>query len=73
MFVSAHYTGETVVPNFKNGEPWKKVLGPVFIYLNKIENGKNTSLLWEDAKKKVGNFRLFANSLLKAIIPYYDC
>ena len=53
MFVSAHYSGENVIPKFDDGEPWKKVLGPVFMYLNKADKGTNASLLWEDAKQKV--------------------
>ncbi|KAL8172018.1 hypothetical protein V2J09_023822 [Rumex salicifolius] len=53
MFVSSHYSGETVIPNFEDGEPWKKVFGPVFMYLNRMEKGQNASLLWEDAKAKM--------------------
>ncbi|CAN1159366.1 Rhamnogalacturonate lyase [Linum perenne] len=34
MFLSAHYTGEELVPKFGQGEEWKKVFGPVFIYFN---------------------------------------
>ncbi|MED6130816.1 hypothetical protein PIB30_004237 [Stylosanthes scabra] len=55
VFLSAHYSGEDLVPKFKEGEGWKKVFGPVFIYLNS-PNDNNTSdddphkMLWEDAK-----------------------
>ncbi|KAF6166742.1 hypothetical protein GIB67_005618 [Kingdonia uniflora] len=50
MFLSSHYSGEDLVPNFRNGEPWKKVFGPVFIYLNSVLNAEEQQLLWEDAK-----------------------
>lgn len=53
MFLSAHYAGEDLVPKFQQGEPWKKVFGPVFIYLNTILEGEDPCLLWEDAKKQV--------------------
>ncbi|KAL8166108.1 hypothetical protein V2J09_007607 [Rumex salicifolius] len=53
MFVSAHYSGENVIPKFDDNEPWKKVLGPVFMYLNRVEKGQNASLLWQDAKNKM--------------------
>lgn len=54
MFVSAHYGGVDVVINFKSGEPWKKVFGPVFIYLNTTSDKENAvSVLWENAKEQV--------------------
>ncbi|RZR93858.1 hypothetical protein BHM03_00022420, partial [Ensete ventricosum] len=36
-----------------NGEYWKKVFGPVFIYLNSASEKSAPMLLWEDAKKQV--------------------
>ncbi|THU47916.1 hypothetical protein C4D60_Mb09t20710 [Musa balbisiana] len=50
MFFSAHYSGEDLVPKFRNGEYWKKVFGPVFIYLNSTMDGTDRQLLWDDAK-----------------------
>ncbi|CAL9167744.1 unnamed protein product [Musa hybrid cultivar] len=50
MFLSAHYSGEDLVPKFRNGEYWKKVFGPVFIYLNSTMDGPDRQLLWDDAK-----------------------
>ena len=38
---------------FKPNEPWKKVYGPIFVYLNSLSNGESPILLWEDAKKQV--------------------
>uniref|UniRef100_A0A2P2INM9 rhamnogalacturonan endolyase n=2 Tax=Rhizophora mucronata TaxID=61149 RepID=A0A2P2INM9_RHIMU len=50
MFHSAHYAGKDLVPRFRAGEHWKKVFGPVFIYLNSASHGDDPHLLWEDAK-----------------------
>ncbi|XP_073012328.1 uncharacterized protein [Typha latifolia] len=50
MFLSAHYVGDDLVPKFTNGEYWKKVFGPVFIYFNSSWDGTDPTLLWEDAK-----------------------
>ncbi|XP_068655984.1 uncharacterized protein [Aristolochia californica] len=50
MFISSHYTGDDLAPNFQAEESWKKVFGPVFIYLNSTYPGEDLSLLWEDAK-----------------------
>lgn len=52
MFVSAHYAGSDLVPKFQQGEFWKKVYGPVFIYLNK-NDGLDPLALWNDAKTQV--------------------
>ncbi|XP_021888092.1 probable rhamnogalacturonate lyase B isoform X2 [Carica papaya] len=53
MFLSAHYAGKYMMPHFKHGEPWKKVFGPVFIYLNSAANRNDPFLLWEDAKMQM--------------------
>ncbi|PIA51939.1 hypothetical protein AQUCO_01000070v1 [Aquilegia coerulea] len=53
MFVSAHYSGEDLIPKIQNNEPWKKVFGPVFIYLNWAMDSDNPLLLWEDAKAQM--------------------
>ncbi|XP_057434888.1 probable rhamnogalacturonate lyase B isoform X2 [Lotus japonicus] len=50
VFLSAHYSGEDLVPKFKAGEAWKKVFGPVFIYLNSTDDGSAVPNLWDDAK-----------------------
>jgi rhamnogalacturonan endolyase len=47
MFMGTHYVGKYMVVNIDDGEEWKKVLGPVFIYLN---SGPSRGDLWEDAK-----------------------
>ncbi|CAK9186564.1 unnamed protein product [Ilex paraguariensis] len=52
VFLSAHYAGDDLVLKFKQGEPWKKVFGPIFIYLNTIIDGEDPLSLWEDAKDK---------------------
>lgn len=53
MFLSAHYAGKYMVPQFEAGEPWKKVFGPIFMYFNSAAYGNDPLLLWEDAKIKV--------------------
>ncbi|KAG7031762.1 rhiE, partial [Cucurbita argyrosperma subsp. argyrosperma] len=50
IFLSTHYAGQDLVPKFRNGEPWKKVFGPVFLYLNSTKAGDDPFWLWEDAK-----------------------
>ncbi|KAK2981042.1 hypothetical protein RJ640_005934 [Escallonia rubra] len=50
MFVSSHYAGEDLVVKFGTGEIWKKVFGPVFIYLNSVSDGAQALSLWDDAK-----------------------
>uniref|UniRef100_A0A7N0TMU4 rhamnogalacturonan endolyase n=1 Tax=Kalanchoe fedtschenkoi TaxID=63787 RepID=A0A7N0TMU4_KALFE len=44
-----HYAGPELGIQFRNGEPWKKVFGPVLVYLN---SGDRTSA-WLDAKKQM--------------------
>lgn len=53
MFLSAHYSGEDLVLKFNPDEPWKKVFGPVFFYLNSVSDGGDPLSLWEDAKTQV--------------------
>ncbi|KAF8706458.1 hypothetical protein HU200_030731 [Digitaria exilis] len=50
MFLGTHYIGSDIVLNINDGEYWKKVLGPVFIYLNSNPRRGNLRALWEDAK-----------------------
>ena len=56
MFLSAHYSGDDLVPKFGAGEQWKKVFGPVFMYVNSVYDGDSEDpllQLWEDAKIQV--------------------
>nr|XP_043638136.1 probable rhamnogalacturonate lyase B [Erigeron canadensis] len=53
MFVSAHYAGNDLVMKFGEGEQWKKVFGPVFMYLNSTPAGQDPLMLWEDAKNQM--------------------
>ncbi|PIA55234.1 hypothetical protein AQUCO_00800159v1 [Aquilegia coerulea] len=58
MFHSLHYSGEDVVLKFRDGEHWKKVFGPVFIYFNKVVDDHQEvpySKLWKDAKNQMMN------------------
>lgn len=52
MFVSTHYTGKDIETSYNEGEPWKKVFGPVLIYLNSASKDARKTL-WEDAKRQV--------------------
>ncbi|KAH7366404.1 hypothetical protein KP509_18G076800 [Ceratopteris richardii] len=51
MFHSGHYAGEPLFPKFRN-EHWKKVFGPVLIYLNSTTLGTQSDL-WEDAEEQM--------------------
>ncbi|THG03040.1 hypothetical protein TEA_017374 [Camellia sinensis var. sinensis] len=51
MFVSTHYARKDVGMKFKAGEQWKKVFGPVFIYLNSASNNQK-SALWQNTKSQ---------------------
>ncbi|GLT60576.1 hypothetical protein SLA2020_333370 [Shorea laevis] len=54
MFLSAHYAGEDMVLKLKRGEPWKKVFGPVYYYLNTLMDDNNDpNWLWQDAKEQM--------------------
>ncbi|KAG9440119.1 hypothetical protein H6P81_020284 [Aristolochia fimbriata] len=55
IFQTMHYAGKPMIPNFQDGEPWKKVYGPVFFYLNKVEDHGVAPFpsLWEDAKRQM--------------------
>ncbi|XP_076933802.1 uncharacterized protein LOC143599825 [Bidens hawaiensis] len=50
MFFSTHYAGPDLGMKFRDGEPWKKVFGPVFIYLNSVTTEESPLSLWDDAK-----------------------
>lgn len=47
------------MPRFECGEPWKKVYGPIFIYLNSTPNRNDALGLWDDAKIKVQGKQIF--------------
>jgi hypothetical protein len=53
VFLGPHYIGRGMVVKFEEGEYWKKVLGPVLVYLNSMPTkGRpgGESAVWEDAK-----------------------
>ncbi|KAG9455721.1 hypothetical protein H6P81_000229 [Aristolochia fimbriata] len=56
VFQSSHNAGDPLEPNFQKGEPWKKVYGPVFFYLNRAQRGVGAPppypSLWDDAKRQ---------------------
>ncbi|KAG6555402.1 hypothetical protein Mapa_002629 [Marchantia paleacea] len=53
MFHSAHFAGIELCPQFRDGESWKKVFGPVYVYLNKKAAGTAVRALWDDAKAEL--------------------
>ncbi|KAL4595493.1 hypothetical protein ACB092_12G095300 [Castanea dentata] len=53
MFLSAHYAGEDLVLKLNPDEPWKKVFGPIFMYLNSVTDGNDPLYLWEDANNQM--------------------
>jgi len=53
MFVSTHYAGKEVTMAFEEGETYKKVFGPVFVYLNSDSSKNDTATLWSDAVQQV--------------------
>ncbi|CAN6542923.1 unnamed protein product [Malus baccata var. baccata] len=54
IFHSTHYSGAELIIEFKPSEPWKKVLGPIFIYLNSLVTEDDPlQQLWEDAKQQM--------------------
>lgn len=74
IFVSTHYAGEDLAIKFGQGEPWKKVIGPVFVYLNSNAAAKeNPSILWNDAKTRVCiQFLLFYIVSISVYVSYFS-
>ncbi|KAI5403055.1 probable rhamnogalacturonate lyase B isoform X2 [Lathyrus oleraceus] len=55
VFHSTHYSGADLIMKFGVNEAWKKVFGPIFIYLNSNSDGFSPINLWEDAKHQMVN------------------
>ncbi|KAK2975653.1 LOW QUALITY PROTEIN: hypothetical protein RJ640_000678 [Escallonia rubra] len=53
MFFSTHYAREHLRLKFSDGEPWKMVFGPVFVYLNSVSHDEDPLTLWADAKEQM--------------------
>lgn len=54
MFSSTHYAGMDMDTNYTQGQAWKKVLGPVMVYLNAVASeADNSTTLWKDAKRQM--------------------
>jgi rhamnogalacturonan endolyase len=58
VFHSVHYSGEDLVLKFGPNEPWKKVFGPIFIYLNSLTDEDDPNWLWENAKEQVSHVKI---------------
>ncbi len=53
MFVSTHYAGKDLGMSFEEGEPWKKVFVPIFVYLNSVSSTPNNPQeLWANDKSR---------------------
>ncbi|GMH14085.1 hypothetical protein Nepgr_015926 [Nepenthes gracilis] len=53
VLLSTHYSGGELMAKFEDGEPWKKVLGPLFVHVNSLPKGADWHLLWHGAKQKM--------------------
>ena len=56
MMHGTHYIGEDMLAHFGEGETWRKVFGPFFVYLNSTADLSNAHNLWIDAKNQVLKF-----------------
>ncbi|CAI9092594.1 OLC1v1027878C1 [Oldenlandia corymbosa var. corymbosa] len=52
MLHGTHYIGEDAQACFEEGETWRKVFGPFFVYLNSTSDVSKAYNLWTDAKKQ---------------------
>ncbi|PON97079.1 Rhamnogalacturonate lyase [Trema orientale] len=54
VFLSCHYVGRSLMVKLGNGEQWKKVFGPIPIFLNSVPSNHHNSrsILWENAKQQ---------------------
>ncbi|KAK6133372.1 hypothetical protein DH2020_032882 [Rehmannia glutinosa] len=52
MFHGSHYIGSDMIAHFEEGETWRKVFGPFFVYLNATTDVSKAYNLWLDAKKQ---------------------
>ncbi|KAK7361048.1 hypothetical protein VNO77_03075 [Canavalia gladiata] len=50
---TTHYAGKEVTMAFQEGEPFRKVYGPVFAYLNSVSSGHDSQALWTDAVRQL--------------------
>ncbi|KAF3543315.1 hypothetical protein DY000_02009231 [Brassica cretica] len=50
MFTSTHYAGKELNTTYASDVPWKKMFGPVFVYLN---SAPSHDLMWTDAKRQL--------------------
>ncbi|XP_071737652.1 uncharacterized protein [Rutidosis leptorrhynchoides] len=53
VFASTHYGGSELVIKLGENESWKKVFGPIFLYLNTVSDDEDPHTLWNDAKNQM--------------------
>ena len=56
------------MPKFGPDEAWKKVFGPVFIYVNSVYGDGDPFWLWEDAKEQVPHEKENLQLLLQMLL-----
>ncbi|KAL5578826.1 hypothetical protein UlMin_011268 [Ulmus minor] len=52
MLHGTHYIGNDILTHFEEGETWRKVFGPFFVYINSTPDVSNAYDLWIDAKNQ---------------------
>ncbi|PON97078.1 Rhamnogalacturonate lyase [Trema orientale] len=54
VFLSCHYVGRDLMVKLEKGEQWKKVFGPIPVFLNSVSSNHHSSrsILWENAKQQ---------------------
>ncbi|GAB4839481.1 hypothetical protein Ancab_029005 [Ancistrocladus abbreviatus] len=53
VLLSTHYAGAELMAKFEDGEPWKKVMGPLFVHVNSVPKEDDWHLLWHNAKQQL--------------------
>ncbi|XP_057418464.1 uncharacterized protein LOC130712662 [Lotus japonicus] len=53
ILLTHHYAGKEVAMAFQEGEPFNKVYGPFFVYLNSVPNGHDSQALWTNAAQQL--------------------
>lgn len=69
-FHSTHYVGENFGMNFKDGEAWKKIFGPFFVYVNSVPGKGDRQMLWRDANRQVSYIHLLLTYNCKQLRLY---
>lgn len=52
---------------FKDGEAWKKIFGPFFVYVNSVAGKGDRQMLWRDANRQVSYIHILLTFILQTI------